>query len=79
MVNHVGKTNVILNKNLGQTTQFTSSDDVMLIAGDLNTGALIFDPDGTVGVVTTFMSGNDFMVTTHALSIDIQAILSLEY
>ena len=51
----------------------------MLIAGDLNTGALIFDPDGTVGVVTTFMSGNDFMVTTHALSIDIQAILSLEY
>lgn len=79
MVNHVGKTNVILSKNLGQTTQFSSSDDITLIAGDLNVGALVFDPDGTVGVVTTFMSGNDFIVTTHALSIDIQAILSLEY
>lgn len=79
MVNHVAKTNVILSKNLGESSQFSSSDDITLIAGDLNTGLLVFDPEGTLGVVTSFSSGNDFIVTTHALSIDIQTILNLAY
>lgn len=79
MVNHVGKTNTVLNKQLGYTNHFTSSDDITVIAGEIGTGMLIFDPEGTLGVITAFLSGHDFTITTHALSIDIQTILSLEY
>lgn len=79
MVNHVGKTNVILSKNLGDTNQFSSSDDITIIAGELGVGLLVFDPEGTLGVISSFTSGNDFIVTTYALSIDIQTILSLNY
>lgn len=79
MVNHVGKTNIILSKNLGDTNQFSSSDDITIIAGELGVGLLVFDPEGTLGVISSFTSGNDFIVTTYALSIDIQTILSLNY
>lgn len=79
MVNNVGKTTRELNTNLGETTQFTSSDDVIVIAGEIGRGFLIFDSIGTVGVVSNFTDETDFSVTTHALSIDINNILSLEY
>lgn len=79
MVNNVGKTTHELNTNLGETTQFTSSDDIIVIAGEIGRGFLIFDSIGTVGVVSNFTDETDFSVTTHALSIDINNILSLEY
>lgn len=79
MVNNVGKTTRELNTNLGETTQFTSSDDIIVIAGEIGRGFLIFDSIGTVGVVSNFTDETDFSVTTHALSIDINNILSLEY
>lgn len=79
MVNNVGKTTRELNTNLGGTTQFTSSNNIIVIAGEIGRGFLIFDSIGTVGVVSNFTDETDFSVTTHALSIDINNILSLEY
>lgn len=79
MVNNVGTTTQELNKSLGETTSFTTSDDITVITGTMGKGFLVFDPAGTLGVVTTYTSETDFVITTHALSIDINAILSLEY
>ena len=79
MVNNVGTTTETLSVELGRTTQFTTSDDITVITGTIGKGFLVFDSAGTLGVITTYTSETDFIVTTHALSIDINAILSLEY
>lgn len=79
MVNNVGTTTQTLSIELGRTTQFTTSDDITVITGTIGKGFLVFDSAGTLGVITTYTSETDFIVTTHALSIDINAILSLEY
>lgn len=79
MVNHVGKTSTTLSSTLGEVTTFSSSESITLIAGELGAGSLLFDPIGTVGVISSFVSGNEFTVTTLALSINIQTILSAEY
>lgn len=79
MVNNVGKTNKVLSKNLGETTTFTSKEDITLLTGELGTGLLVFDSAGTLGAISTFTDENNFVVTTYALSIDISAILGLSY
>lgn len=79
MVNNVGTTTQILSTQLGETTSFTTSDDITVITGSIGTGFLVFDPAGTLGVVTDYVDETNFIITTHALSIDINAILSLEY
>ncbi len=79
MVNNVGKTTQILSTNLGGTTQFTSKNDITLLTGEIGTGLLVFDSSGTLGAVSNFTDENNFTVTTYALSIDIQSILSLSY
>ena len=80
MVNNIAKTTKTLNTTLGATTSFTSSDDIIIITGELGIGLLIFDSAGTVGVISTFTDAqSDFIVTTYALSIDVPTILSLSY
>ena len=79
MVNNVGKTTQTLSTNLGGTTQFTSKNDITLLTGEIRTGLLVFDSSGTLGAVSNFTDENNFTVTTYALSIDIQSILSLSY
>lgn len=79
MVNNVGKTTQHLNTDLGTSTQFSSKDDITIFSGELGNGFLLFDPDGTLGVISSFTDENDFMVTTYALSIDIQKILNESY
>lgn len=79
MVNNVGTTTQTLSIELGRTTQFTTSDDITVITGTIGQGFLVFDSSGTLGVITTYTDENDFMVTTHALSIDINTILGLSY
>ncbi len=79
MVNNVGKTTQTLSTNLGGTTQFTSKNDITLLTGEIGTGLLVFDSSGTLGAVSNFTDENNFTVTTYALSIDIQSILSLSY
>lgn len=79
MVNNVGKTTKTLNTNLGETTSFTSKDDITLLTGEIGTGLLVFDSVGTLGAVSLYTDENNFTVTTYALSIDIAKILSLSY
>lgn len=79
MVNNVGTTTKKLSTQLGGTTPFVESAGVNLIAGQLGVGCLLFDTDGTVGAISAYTSETNFTVTTYALSIDINAILSLEY
>lgn len=79
MVNNVGKTTQTLSTNLGGTTQFMSKNDITLLTGEIGTGLLVFDSSGTLGAVSNFTDENNFTVTTYALSIDIQSILSLSY
>ena len=79
MVNNVGTTIQTLSTELGRTTSFTTSDDIRVIAGVIGLGFLVFDSVGTLGVITEYTDENNFIVTTHALSIDINSILSLEY
>ena len=78
MVNNVGKTTKILNTQLGATTDFLT-ETIQIITGELGLGFLLFDPKGTLGVITSFTDTTNFTVTTHALSIDIETILKLEY
>lgn len=79
MVNNVGKTTQVLSTELGRTTEFTENDSITIISGALGLGFLLFDSAGTVGVISEFTDETNFMVTTQALSIDISAILSLNY
>lgn len=79
MVNNVGKTTQILSTNLGETTSFTSKENITLLTGDLGLGLLVFDLSGTLGVVSTFTDENNFIITTLAVSIDIQTILNMNY
>lgn len=79
MVNNVGKTTQILSTNLGETTSFTSNENITLLTGELGLGLLVFDLSGTLGVVSTFTDENNFIVTTLAISIDIQTILNMNY
>ena len=79
MVNNVGKTTQTLSTNLGDTNSFTSIESITLITGEVGKGLLLFDPDGTLGVVSDYTDETNFIVTTYALSIDINSILSLSY
>ena len=79
MVNNVGKTAKTLSTNLGESTSFTSEDNITIMTGELGKGFLVFDPIGTLGVISSFTNEQNFMVTTYALSIDIPSILNLEY
>lgn len=80
MVNNIGRTTKTLNTSLGGTTSFTPSDNLTILAGVNGVGLLIFDSDGTLGVVTTYTdSQSNFIVTTYALSINIPSILALSY
>lgn len=79
MVNHVGKTTQTLSTNLGETVEFISANDITIISGEIGLGFLLFDSTGTLGVVSNFVSTENFSVTTHALSIDIEKILNMSY
>ena len=79
MVNHVGKTTQTLSTNLGETTTFIGTDTIVVVSGEIGLGFLLFDANGTLGVVTEFTDTTNFVVTTHALSIDIEKILNLSY
>ena len=79
MVNNVGKTTQILSTNLGETTSFTSNENITLLTGELGLGLLVFDSSGTLGAISTFTDENNFIVTTLAISIDIQTILNMNY
>jgi len=82
MVNNIGmlKNNKTLNPTLGGvTTPALISTDIDIKTGELGTGCLLFDNSGTIGVISNYVNENDFTVTTYALSIDINSILSLSY
>lgn len=79
MVNNVGKTTQVLSTNLGETNSFTSSENITILTGEIGKGLLLFDPAGTLGVISDYTSESNFIVTTYALSIDIQSILNLSY
>lgn len=79
MVNNVGKTTQVLSTNLGETNSFTSSENITILTGEIGKGLLLFDPAGTLGVISDYISESNFTVTTYALSIDIQSILNLSY
>ena len=79
MVNNIGRTTQTLNVQLGGTTSFSSNENINIITGELGKGFLLFDQSGTLGVITTYIDENDFIVTTYALSIDVTSILSLSY
>ena len=80
MVNNIGKTTKTLNTTLGEPNVFTPSDDLTIISGEVGTGFLLFDSDGTVGVITSYIDEeSNFVVKTYAISIDIPTILSLSY
>lgn len=78
MVNNIGKTTKTLSTDLGANTQFTE-DDITIITGGISQGLLIFDTNGTLGVVSNYESETNFTVTTYAVSIDIPTILNLKY
>ena len=79
MVNNVGKTTQVLSTNLGETNSFTSSESITILTGEIGKGLLLFDPAGTLGVISDYTRESNFTVTTYALSIDIQSILNLSY
>ena len=79
MVNNVGTTNQTLTATLGATNSFTSDSSITIISGELGKGFLLFDAAGTLGVISTYTSENNFVVTTYALSIDVPTILNLDY
>ena len=79
MVNHVGKATQALSTNLGETVEFISASGITIISGEIGLGFLLFDSTGTLGVVSRFVSTENFSVTTHALSIDIEKILNMSY
>ena len=79
MVNNVGKTTQILSTNLGEANSFTSEESITLLTGEIGKGLLLFDPEGTLGVISDYTHETNFTVTTYALSIDVQKILNLNY
>lgn len=79
MVNNVGKTNTTLSTNLGEITETITASDINIISGVIGLGFLLFDSDGTLGVVSEFTDTSNFTVKTYALSVNIENILNLEY
>ena len=79
MVNNVGTTIDTLSIELGRTTEFYTSDNITVIAGTIGKGFLLFDLSGTLGVITEYTDDTNFIVTTYALSMDIESILNLSY
>lgn len=79
MVNNVGKTTQSLSTQLGEATPFNSTESITLLTGEIGKGLLLFDPVGTLGVISDFANETNFTVITYALSIDINSILSLSY
>ena len=79
MVNNIGSTSQTLTATLGATNSFSSSSSITLLAGELGRGCLLFDSAGTLGVVSAYTDATNFIVTTYALSINVPAILNLDY
>lgn len=79
MVNNVGKTTQSLSIQLGEATPFNSIESITLLTGEIGKGLLLFDPVGTLGVISDFTNETNFTVTTYALSININSILSESY
>lgn len=79
MVNNVGKTTQILSTNLGETATFSSTEPITILTGEIGKGFLVFDSAGTLGVISEYENETNFSVTTFAMSIDIQTILSEKY
>lgn len=81
MVNNIGITiEKLLNSKLGGvTTPALVSTDIEMKSGTLGNGCLIFDANGTIGIVSDYEDENTFVVKTYAVSIDLQKILSLSY
>lgn len=79
MVNNVGKTTQTLSTNLGEANAFTSSESITLLTGEIGKGLLVFDPAGTLGAISEYTNETNFVVTTYALSLDVQTILNLSY
>lgn len=81
MVNNIG---VVINKKLntalgGVTTPALVSTDINMKTGELGNGCLIFDTDGTIGIVSEYSDQDNFTITTYAISIDVESILGLSY
>lgn len=79
MVNNIGKTTQTLSTNLGEANSFTSEESITLLTGEIGKGLLLFDPEGTLGVISDYTDKTNFIVTTYALSINVQKILNLNY
>lgn len=79
MVNNIGKTTQNLSANLGEAVTFSSNETITVFTGEIGKGFLVFDPVGTLGVVSEYESETNFTVTTFAISIDIQTILTEKY
>ncbi len=81
MVNNIGKTiNKTLNTTLGGvTTPALVATDIDMKTGELGNGCLIFDSAGTIGVITDYIDTSNFTVTTYAISIDIETLLTSTY
>lgn len=79
MVNNIGKTTQILNTELGTTNSFTTTEDITILTGEIGNGFLLFDSNGTLGIISNYTDETNFIVTTYAVSIDIQKILNLNY
>lgn len=79
MVNNIGKTTQILSVNLGETTSFTDDSSITILTGEIGKGLLLFDPVGTLGVISDYADEGNFIVTTYALSLDVNTILNLSY
>lgn len=81
MVNNIGMTiDKTLSTILGRVaTPALISTDIEMKSGSLGNGCLIFDANGTIGIVSDYEDENHFTVKTYAVSIDLQKILSLSY
>ena len=88
MVNNIGSTTETLARVIGNTISVTDPlnlNKISMIAGQLDTGAIITDEDGTIGVVVSYTTdaNNKLVYTIRTTSvnteIDIQEILSESY
>lgn len=76
MVNNIGVTEKILLTTIGIPTSGILSEDITIISGELGVGFLLFDPAGTIGVITNFTDESTFTVVTYATSDTVQSVLS---
>lgn len=76
MVNNVGTTSKVLNTEIGAIASDILNEDITIISGELGLGFLLFDSEGTIGVMTEFADVNNFTITTYATSYTIQVAVS---